>query len=128
MHLLYPIFKTYFEAVLKLNFGDRFVVKITDDKDSLEYIRPDKHVIKTLGTGLMRSPGHPSGNQIYEKQQPFYNTLIKYKCVPLLHKYIDGTVEFLGYYRLINTKIKVSNEGFRYYEFTLQKYIKTQKN
>ena len=128
MHILNPIFDSYNEALQKLCFGeDMYVVKITDDKESLEHMRIDKHVIKILGKGIMKSPGHPSGNQSNRNQLPFLNTLIKYHQVPVLHKMPTGTVEFIGYYRHLRTKIKVSNEGFRYYEFTLQRYNKSNE-
>jgi hypothetical protein len=85
-------------------------------------MRPDKHVIKIVGEGLLKSPGHPSGNQLNHKQKPFLDTLIKYNQVPVLHKQLNGPVEFLGFYRHSDTKIKVSKEGFRYFEFTLFRY------
>jgi hypothetical protein len=126
MHLLYPTYGTFNEALQKLDFGfDTYVVQITDDYQSLEYIRPDKHVIKVVGTGVMAAPGKPGGNQYNNRQLLFYRTLIRDHCVPVLHKYVDGLVEFLGYYRLLNTKIKLTDTGFRYFEFTLQKYNKT---
>lgn len=128
MRILNPIFDTYNDALQKLCFAeDMYVVKITDNLRSLESLRSDKHVIKILGKGLMKSPGHPSGNQININQLPFLNSLIKYHQVPVLHKMINGTVEFLGYYRHLNTKIRVSNEGFRYYEYTLQRYNKSNE-
>lgn len=126
MRMNYPIFETYNEALQKLNFGpNMYVVKISDDKNSLESLRPDNHVIKVLGVGLMKSPGHPSGNQINKYQLPFFNTLIKYDQVPVLYKTLHGIVEFLGFYKHSDTKIKVSKEGFRYYEHTLHRYNKS---
>jgi hypothetical protein len=128
MRIVNPIYESYNEALQKLNFGtDMFVVKITDDLNSLETMRYDKHVIKVLGTGLMKSPGHPSGNQLNNNQLPFFDTLTKHNHVPVLHKQWDGVVEFLGYYRHLDTKIRVSNEGFRYYEYTLQRYNKSNE-
>jgi len=126
MRIMNPIYESYNEALQKLNFGpNMFVVKITDDLRSLESMRHDKHVVKVLGKGLMKSPGHPSGNQLNAHQLPFFETLIKYNQVPVLHKTLDGYVTFLGYYNHSNTKIKVSKEGFRYYEHTLHRYNKS---
>lgn len=125
MRVHYPIFETYTEALEKLNFGpDMYVVKITDDKDSLEYLRPDNHVIKIVGAGIMKSPGHPSGNQFSHRQTPLFRTFCIYNQVPVLHKRLDGIVEFLGHYRFLGTKIKLTDSGFKYYEFTLQLYNK----
>lgn len=126
MYLLYPTYTTYNEALQKLDFGfNTYIAQITDDYQSIEYIRPDKHVIKIIGTGILAAPGKPGGNQYNERQLLFYRTLIRDNCIPVLHKYVDGSVEFLGYYRLINTKIKLTDTGFRYFEFTLQKYNRT---
>lgn len=122
----YPIFETYNEALQKLNFGAHmFVVKITDHKESLESLRPDNHVIKIVGSGIMKSPGHPAGNQFSQRQVPLIRSLSIYNQVPVLHKRYDGYVEFLGYYRFLATKIKLSESGFKYYEFTLQCYNKS---
>lgn len=126
MHLLYPLFGTYYEALLTLDFGpDTFVVTITDDYESLEHVGDNKHIIKIIGTGKIKSPGHPAGNQCFKQQQPFIQTLIAQGQVPVLHKLKDGNVEYLGKYRLLNTTIKLSNAGFRYYEYKLQRYNKT---
>jgi hypothetical protein len=126
MRMRYPIFESYNEALQKLNFGpDMFVVKITDDKDSLESLRPDNHVVKIVGAGIMKSPGHPSGNQLRHRQVPLFKTFTTYNQVPVLHKCYDGVVEFLGYYRFLSYNIKLSDSGFRYYEFTLQLYNKS---
>ena len=129
MRLQYPIFKTYNEALEKLNLRpDLYVVKITDHKDSLESFRPDKHVLKIVGAGIMKSPGHPSGNQFSHRQSPLFKTFTTYNQVPVLHKRLDGIVEFLGHYRYISMKIKLTDSGFKYYEFTLQLYNKFTDN
>lgn len=126
MHLLYPLFGTYYEALLTLDFGsDTFVVKVTDDYESLEHIGDNKHIIKIIGSGTIRSPGRPAGNQCYKQQKPFLQTIIKQGQVPVLHKFKNGTVEYLGKYRLLNTTIKLTDAGFRYYEYKLQRYNKT---
>ena len=126
MRIHYPIFESYHDALQKLNFGpNMFIVKITDDKNSLESLRPDNHVIKIVGAGIMKSPGHPSGNQFSHRQAPLFKTFTTYNQVPVLHKRLDGVVEFLGYYRFLSTKIKLTDSGFKYYEFTLQLYNKS---
>jgi hypothetical protein len=126
MKLLYPIFKNYYEALEKLNFGHEiFVIKISDHPNSLESMNSSKNLIKILGSGKMKSPGHPAGNQNIANQHTFIKALIKNSQIPVLHKYENGMIEYLGLYRHLLTNIKVSNEGFRYYEYTLQRYNKS---
>lgn len=131
MHLLYPLFGTYYEALTTLDFGpDTYVVTITDDYESLEYVSHNKHIVKIVGAGTLKSPGHPAGNQCFRQQQSFIQTLIKQGQVPVLHKFTNGSnilVEYLGKYRLLTTTIKLSDAGFRYYEYKLQRYNKTDK-
>jgi hypothetical protein len=123
MKLLYPIFESYYEAISKLNFcQDMYVIKITDYPGSLEKIRDDKNIVIAIGCGKMKSPGHPSGNQQNINQLPILQTLINFRQIPVLHKFRNGTVEYLGMFRHLDTKIKVSNEGFRYYEYKMQRY------
>ena len=126
MLLLHPIFNTYYEALHTLNFGaNTFVVKITADHESLENVSPNKHIITIIGQGKISSPGHPTGNQSFKQQHPFIHTLIQQGQVPVLYKRVDGLVEYLGMYRLINRAIKLTNSGFRYYEYKLQRYNKS---
>lgn len=126
MLLLHPLFNTYYEALHTLNFGaDVFVVKITADHESLEFVSPTKHIITIIGQGKMSSPGHPTGNQCIKQQRPFIQTLINEGQVPVLYKRGDNLVEYLGMYRLLNRAIKLTNSGFRYYEYKLQRYNKS---
>jgi hypothetical protein len=122
MLTVYPIFNSYSEAIEKLNFAQEiFIVKVTDGPESIETMRYDKNLVKIIGTGLKKSPGHPSGNQHISNQNHFFWSLATYNQIPVLHKNLDGNVEFLGYYRHLDTKIKISFAGFRYFEFTLQR-------
>jgi hypothetical protein len=128
MHLLYPLFGTYYEAITTLDFGpDAFVVTITDDCESLEHVNDNRHIVKIIGVGAMKSPGHPAGNQCFRQQKPFIKALITQGQVPVLHKFTNGVVEYLGMYRHLTTTIKLSDAGFRYYEYKLQRYNKTDK-
>ena len=123
MKLLYPIFGTYYEAISKLHFGqDMYVIKITDYPGSLETIRADKKIVTFLGCGKMLTPGHPSGNQLNINQLPILQTLINFRQIPVLHKMSSGTVEYLGMFRHLETKIKLSAAGFRYYEYKMQQH------
>jgi hypothetical protein len=126
MKLLYPIFDNYFEALEKLNFGpDTFIVQINDHPNSLEFMSNNKQLVKVLGTGKMKHFGFPAGHQEAGKQTLFMKTLINNSQVPVLHMYENGIVEYLGFYRHLFTKIKLTDRGFKYYEYTLQRYNKS---
>lgn len=103
-----------------------YVIKITDYPESLEKIRDDKKIVTFLGCGKMKFPGHPSGNQLNINQLPILQTLINYHQIPVLHKMTNGTVEYLGMFRHLETKIKLSAAGFRYYEYKMQRYNSTK--
>jgi hypothetical protein len=95
---------------------------LRDHKDSLESIERGGQIVKVLGKGIMKSPGHPAGNQQYHRQLPF----LKFACefpylFPIFNIETTKKVNLLGLYRLLNYKIKLSNEGFRYYEFTMMR-------
>jgi hypothetical protein len=123
MKLLYPIFKSYYEALEKLNFGHEiFVIKMSAHSKSLESVNHNKNLIKILGKGKIKYPGYPSGNQNAINQTIIMKTLINNSQIPVLYKHIDGHVEYIGLYRHLYTNIKISDNGFRYYEFTLQRY------
>ena len=87
---------------------------IRDHKDSLESIERGGQIVKVLGKGIMKSPGHPAGNQCYERQIP----LLKLQNVPIYNKDFNKKIEYLGLYRILTYEIKISFEGFRYFLFT----------
>ena len=83
--------------------------------DSIEKIERGGHIIKMVGKGLMRSPGHPGGNQCFQRQM----SLLKPPTFPIYNKDIDKRVEYLGRYKVLNYEIKLSDAGFKYYLFTM---------
>ena len=92
---------------------------IEDHKDSIESIERDGQIVKVLGRGLMKSPGHPAGNQSNESQ------LLIFRAGRFLiyNRDLEKRVEYLGTYGMLDYKIKLSREGFRYFEFTMMRVI-----
>jgi len=93
---------------------------IRDHPDSLEKIERDGKIVKVVGKGIMKSPGHPAGNQMYYRQfeilRPASTSLI-----PIFNMDTNKHVEFLGEYKLQNFRMKESFEGFRYFEYTMMR-------
>lgn len=99
---------------------------VIDHPDSLEKIEREGQIVKVLGKGIMKSPGHPSGNQQYYKQIDFFRPAsIKSHLFPVYNKDTLGRIEYLGQYKLLRFKIKISFEGFRYYEFTMMRSVRS---
>jgi hypothetical protein len=94
---------------------------IEDHKDSIESIERDGQIIKLVGNGILKSPGHPAGNQSNERQIP----LFKAGKFLIYNRTLEKQVEFLGIYSILDYKIKRSFEGFRYYEFTMVRVIRS---
>lgn len=93
---------------------------VIDHKDSLEKIERDGKIVKVIGKGIMKSPGHPAGNQQYYNQMSFLShASIKPYLFPIYNKDSANRIEYLGQYKLLSFKIKLSFEGFRYYEYTM---------
>ena len=99
---------------------------VIDHPNSLERIEREGQIVKVLGKGLMKSPGHPAGNQQYYSQILFLqNASIKPYLFPIYNKDTANRIEYLGQYRLQDFKIKMSFEGFRYYEFTMVRSVRS---
>jgi len=93
---------------------------VIDHPNSLETIERDGQIVKIVGKGVMKSPGHPAGNQQYHRQMEFLIDLTKKPyMVPVFNKDTDNRIEYLGKYKLLSWKVKVSWPGFRYFEYTL---------
>jgi hypothetical protein len=99
---------------------------VIDHPDSLEKIERDGQIVNIIGKGIMKSPGHPAGNQQYHRQIPFLEHSSK---KPYLFKVYNkdtlGRIEYLGEYRILRFKIKMSFEGFRYYSFTMVRSVRS---
>lgn len=122
MHVNPVIYNTFEEAVDCLNVpSDTFIVKLVASSESLDRVREDLRVVYKVGIGLMKSPGHPSGNQLYHRQFPIIASLQKYKSLPVLRVWPDGTTEYFGRYKYEELYPRLTPEGFKYYEFKLQR-------
>ena len=122
MHLKPVFFKSYDEAMEALKLPeDIFIVNISTDSDSLDRVRSDLRVVYKVGLGGMKTPGHPSGNQMYYRQAPILDSLKKYASLPVIIKYSDGCIQYLGMFKYKCLRIKTSFEGFKYYEFELHR-------
>jgi hypothetical protein len=99
---------------------------VIDHPASLEKIEREGQIVKVLGKGRMKSPGHPAGNQQYHTQLPFllYSTKEPY-LFPIYNKDIAGRIEYLGQYKILTYKLKMSFEGFRYYEYTMVRCVRS---
>jgi hypothetical protein len=94
---------------------------IQDHQDSIESIDRSGQIVKVIGKGVMKSPGHPAGNQLNERQKSFF----KNSRFLIYNKDLEKKIEYLGEYALLGYKIKRSFEGFRYYEFTMSRVIRS---
>jgi hypothetical protein len=68
---------------------------------------------------VLRSPGHPAGNQIFAKQLPFLGLTKKQTQFPIFYIELNGDVVYMGCYSLLDYKKKVSFEGFSYFEYKM---------
>jgi hypothetical protein len=99
---------------------------VIDHPDSLETIERDGQIVKVLGKGIMKSPGHPAGNQQYYTQMELLSAAtIKPYLFPIYNKDSIGRIEYLGQYKLLWFRIRMSFEGFRYYEYTMMRVVRS---
>ena len=116
------VYSTYEEALDCLKMpSDMFIVKLSADADSLDHVRDDLRFVYKVGLGIMKSPGHPSGNQFYQRQLPIIESMQKYRKLPVLLVWPDGITEYFGMYKYYDLKLKIAPSGFKYYEFKLVK-------
>lgn len=96
-----------------------------DHKDSLESIQYGGRFVTLVGKGILKSPGHPAGNQQYYNQLDILrNSSIKPYLFNIFRRSLHNKTTFLGMYTLHDYKIKESFEGFRYFEFKFLIYKK----
>uniref|UniRef100_A0A6C0DQZ8 YDG domain-containing protein n=1 Tax=viral metagenome TaxID=1070528 RepID=A0A6C0DQZ8_9ZZZZ len=95
-------------------------LKLTDHADSYNQCTNLGRVIYYVGEGRRKSPGHPAGNQMENRQVAFRQSWHLQNLIPLLHKRSDGSVVLLGYYRVSGMRKRMGNEGFTYFEFELR--------
>jgi hypothetical protein len=95
---------------------------VIDHKDSLEKIERGGQIVKIIGKGIIKSPGYPAGNQQYHTQLPFLIESTKEPYLfPVFNKKQNGNISYLGKYKILNYQIKISFNGFRYFEYTMMR-------
>jgi hypothetical protein len=99
---------------------------VIDHPDSLESIERDGHIVKVIGKGLIKSPGHPAGNQQYSRQMPILlHSAKKPYLFSIYNQDSAGRIEYLGKYNLLWYKIKLSFQGFKYFEYTMVRSVRS---
>lgn len=102
---------------------------VIDHPESLESIERDGQIVKVLGKGRMKSPGHPAGNQQSFSQMSILQHSTKEPYLfSIYNRDTALRTEYLGQYKLLWYKIKMSFEGFRYYEYTMVRSVRSKPN
>jgi len=114
---------SYQEEIIGSDLTGISSVKVTDHRDSYIQLRNGNRTIYYVGIGRTKSPGHPASNQNQRKQEPFRRSWALQNSFPVLHKRYDGTVEFLGNYRVVDIRKRLAYEGFAYFEIELRQVI-----
>jgi hypothetical protein len=95
-------------------------ILIKDHKDSLESIERDGKIIYMVGPGVLKSPGHPAGNHQHNRQANLFRVAsTKPQYFKIFNRDCNGFTEYMGEYSILDYKIKISFEGFRYYEYKM---------
>lgn len=94
---------------------------VEDHPDSIESIQREGQIVKIIGKGILKSPGHPAGNQSNERQIPLFRA----GKFLIFNKDLEKKIEYLGEYIILRHQIKLSFEGFRFYEFTMMRVIRS---
>jgi hypothetical protein len=123
------LFESYDEAIKALKIPeDMYVFKITENARSLDSVIQGGQVIYKVGIGRMNGPGHPAGNQMFQRQKPIFDSLDMYQRIPVFRlgaNGLAGPVEYLGMYKFIRLLIGLSFEGFKYYIFKMHRQSNT---
>ena len=99
---------------------------VIDHPNSLEKIERDGKIVKVIGKGIMKSPGHPAGNQQYHSQMPFLlHASVKPYLFSIYNRDSANRIEYLGKYKLLSFKVKMAFEGFRYFEYTMVRSVRS---
>lgn len=99
--------------------ADIIELDVNEARDSIERFEQGGNKLILIGNGIIKSPGHPAGNQQYSSQVPIINSLIKASCITVNHQKLDGTTVFMGEYYFKSIVKRVSFEGFSYFEYIL---------
>lgn len=91
--------------------------EIIEAPNSLEHFYLNGNKLTMIGAGVLKSPGHPAGNQQYYNQHPFLRLIYRLRTLHLFFKRLDGVSVYMGEYALQSFKKRVSFEGFSYFEY-----------
>lgn len=115
-------YTTYEDAVkAHCTSETRLSVKIVEHPSSYNRVSRNGSIVHCVGTGQMKSPGHPIGNQSYENQLEFIEISKKERAIPIFVVYKHGPTKYMGNYYRRSIRKCVSFEGFQYYEFEFVK-------
>lgn len=93
---------------------------IIDHDSSYHVVSRDGRVIKFVGLGLQTKPGHPSSNQQWARQEPFFVSWKRGLFIPILMQNRYG-VKFMGNYKVRDVVKKMGFEGFTYFHIILHR-------
>ena len=122
------MYYTSYEDAVRSHYTDitQVDLHIVEHEQSLVKIMNNGRVIVYPGVGRMNTPGHPSGNQVYERQQEFIDKYAQQGQMPVFYSEPYSGVRFLGNYKLISLKKTLSFEGFQYYEYKFHRISKNK--
>ena len=100
------------------------ILDVREAKGSLEHFQQAGNKLILIGNGIVKSPGHPAGNQQYCSQMDFLRLLYKNTYVAVNYRKLDGTTLLMGEYYFKAMAKRQSFEGFTYFEYT---FIRTSK-
>ena len=110
-------FNSVYDGLYYLNINDTVrYLTVFHSKESYEYFTQNGRILYSVGQGYKRTSGHPSGHQYFLKQILLNS---KYQSDYPVFRIFSDAVEYMGNYRLLSYKKKMSFEGFMYYEYKL---------
>jgi len=104
---------------------DLMVILLSEVPGSYDKITIGDNVVHYSGFGRKSKLGHPSGNQQFESQAPFFRKVSTQKYFPIFKVYKDKSVEYIGSYRYNSYEKKMTFEGFIYYDIQLKRIGRT---
>jgi hypothetical protein len=108
------------ELLLANNIDSGITMYLVEESPgSLERFDCGDMIFYKLGEGKMLRPGHPSGNQMYNRLLPTIKKFIEQPLVPVFLKLANGTFIYKGKYGYDCFKKKTSFEGFAYFEIRM---------
>jgi hypothetical protein len=123
--ILYRMYYATYEDAVRAH-NTKIDLHIIENNASYVKIGNNGNIIKYPGFGIMKTPGHPSANQMHERQQEFIHKYAEQGFITVFYSEPNEVVKFLGNYRLISLKKTLSFEGFQYYEYTFHRISKNK--